>query len=79
MGRGGQVGRGAGRMPSRIAMEAQRDLAWVDVGSGVQLMRVQPLQVQKCCRGREKGGGRVEGWRGGGGVLGMGWENDGKT
>ena len=43
----GQLGRGGGgRMPSRIAVEAQRDLAWVDVGSGVRLMRVQPLQVK---------------------------------
>lgn len=41
----GQPGRGTSRITSRKSTtEAQKDLAWVDVGNGVQLMRVQPLQ-----------------------------------
>lgn len=34
-----------GRMSRRVAVEAQKELAWMDTGMGVQLMKVQPVQV----------------------------------
>ena len=35
----------SGRASRGVAMEAQRELAWMDAGGGVQLMRIQPIQV----------------------------------